>query len=192
MKTNLILFLSIFLFAGCVHITVHRLDYFYPKEIERDKNDSNFVKVGIKFEHNMGIDEYFARDTVSDSMYRVYPRYRKEYDKKIGYFQIGRSNACGFNIVSKIIFPDTSLASITEIDYEDARWGIYKFKILFRDTGNIHINFYKKDVMLSSALHVRKDTINFKGESREIFERRKWPFGLLWLFNCWPFCPKFQ
>ena len=180
-----------FLLASCVHITVSRLDYFFPRRIERDKNDSNLVKVAIKFGHSMGIDEYFARDTVSDSMYGVYPRYRKEYDKKIGYFRIGGSSACGTNMVSKICFPDTSLASITEINYEDARWGIYEFKILFKDTGNIQINFYSKDVTLSTALHFCKDTINFKGESRQIFERRKWPFGLLWLFNCWPFRPKF-
>jgi hypothetical protein len=191
MKAKLILIVSILLFANCVHITVSRLDYLYPNEIQRDKNNPNLIKLGIKFGHSMWTTEYFAKDTVADSIYKLLPKNRKEYYKKIGYFSIRSSSACGFNRADKIEFPDTSLASITEINYEDSRFGYYDFKILFKDTGSIPILFYTRNIMLKSSLCVCKDSVYLRDESRQKYERIKWPFGFLWLIHLWPFWPSF-
>jgi hypothetical protein len=145
------------------------------------------INLEIKYGKSIGVNEYFAKDTVSDSMDQVFSRNRIEYDKKIGYIPIGRSSSCGWNRLNKVEFQDSSRISIDEITYEDNKFGIYKYRIQVKDTGVVPVLFYGKNVMLASKLHISGDTIYLEEKGKMKYKRLKMFLPLLWMIHLWPF-----
>lgn len=192
-KWNLILLITIPLFIlNCAYVTIGRSDSLYAKELKRDQTDNKLIKMSIKIAHSLFTDEYFAHDSVSDSMYSVYPKFRKEYDKKIGYFNLGGKTACGWRSIKKLELLDSSHFSVVEINLEEIKWGICKLKILAKDTGNIPMRIYFSNDFFQSDLKVSKDTVLFEDRYKIKFERKKWPLPFLWVVHLWPFWPSFN
>ena len=192
-KWNLILFLSIaFIISNCAYVTIGRSDSLFARELERDKSDDKIIKMSIKIAHSRFTDEYFAHDSVSDSMYSVFPKFRKEYDKKIGYFHLGGKIACGWSAINKLKLLDSSHVSVVEINLEEIKWGICKLKLLAKDTGNIPIRIYFANDFFQTELKVSKDTVLFEDRFKIKFERKKWPLPFLWVVHLWPFWPPFN
>jgi hypothetical protein len=187
MKTILSITIICVLVSNCVHVTVARSDILYFNEIDKDKINNNKYNLGIKFSHAIWKDEYFAKDTVSDSIYGILPKYRENYYKKIGYKNIGGMTACGWNNITRLEILDTTHIQITGINYEDIKWGIYKLQIICKDTGTIPIQFYTKNDIFKSNLIISKDTVLLEKTIKNEFERKKRFLPFLWLAHLWPF-----
>jgi hypothetical protein len=67
----------------------------------------------------MGTEEYFANDTVSDSMCQVFLKYRKDYDKKIRYFSFHGISACGYGFIESLKIQNSTHISIIGINYRE-------------------------------------------------------------------------